>query len=123
MLSRRIGETNRDAERVQGRDASVGVLRSLSTLPVVVGLSTTKRPRIAAWPNFRNQNNLRCALRPPVTEANEFLDLPTLVAVLLCLDRPVVGFSEGVFGVTYDFCDQVQRFGHNYVFLSQLAVA
>ena len=83
-----------------------------------------EEPRIAAWLNFaKYQNDLRQALRPPITQANEFLDLPPLVAVLLCFDRTVVGFSEGVFGIAYDFCDQVQRFGHIDVFLSQLAVA
>ena len=66
---------------------------------------------------------LRSALRPPITQANEFLDLPTLVTMFLRFDRTIVRFSEGVFGVAYDFCDQVQRFGHSYVFLSQLAVA
>ena len=63
---------------------------------------------------------LRCALRPPITQANELLYFPAFVTVFLCFDRTIVGFSEGVLGVTYDFCDQVQRFGHSYVILSQV---
>src|SRR3954468_3242207 len=75
-----------------------------------------RRWRAAA--QFILLEQLGCTLGAPISQSNDFFDFAALVTVLLSFDRAVVRFSEGMFGVSYDFGDQVQRFGHSYVFLS-----
>jgi hypothetical protein len=46
-------------------------------------------------------------LLDPVSQADVLLDLPPFVPVLLGLDGPIIGFTEGMFGVPYDFRDYI----------------
>jgi hypothetical protein len=42
-------------------------------------------------------------------------DLPALVTMLARLFRLIVGFPEGMFGITDGFTDDFQRFGHSLI--------
>ena len=73
-----------------------------------------RRWRAAA--QFILLEQLGCTLGSPISQSNDFFDFAALVTVLLSFDRAVVRFSEGMFWVSYDFGDQVQRFGHSLRF-------